>query len=241
MKTTPTLRYFGTIFDAQEDPGGFDKANRNGLSTAHIPRPIVYIGVTDAAWWEANGTRFPPEFPDQANLLMSERILPLPKAIREALIRLYCPEHLKERAIVDPLNKDCLVRVYLGKDEHPKTPGSRPPEFFTLRNFKLHLNQIKDLNLDVNTFATLMVNALVILHWEIKIDGGDVEFVLGSAPTEAQPRPPSSELIENMKANSSTYSLVGGMTFHKRVVHLWMLDLTCAKNSPWMSRKLLLL
>ena len=31
-----------------------------------------------------------------------------------------------------------------------------------------------------------MADALAVLHWHTKIDGMDVEFVLGSSPTEDQ-------------------------------------------------------
>ncbi|KAK0130439.1 hypothetical protein ONS96_000958 [Cadophora gregata f. sp. sojae] len=102
--------------------------------------------------------------------------------------------------------------------------------FFTLRNFKLHLNQMNDLGLDVATFAITMANALAVLHWEVKIDAADVEFVLGSAPTEGHVRaPPYAELMK-MKPDSSTYIIGGGMTFHQRVVHLWLLDFNMCKE-----------
>ncbi|KAH7318991.1 hypothetical protein BKA65DRAFT_556420 [Rhexocercosporidium sp. MPI-PUGE-AT-0058] len=139
---------------------GFETGNSSGLPTVHVPRPILYVSRTDTFWWENNGHRFPNDFQTPSNLLMSERILPLPKFIREALIQLYCPENLRSSQFDEPKNKDCL----------------RPQRFFSLRNFKLHLNQMVDLGLDVATFATTMANALAILHWEVKIDAADVEL-----------------------------------------------------------------
>ncbi|KAH6635154.1 hypothetical protein B0J18DRAFT_39470 [Chaetomium sp. MPI-SDFR-AT-0129] len=53
--------------------------------------------------------------------------------------------------------------------------------FFSLRNFKLHLNHMIELKLDVKTLARRMGIALAVLHWAAKTDARDVEFVLGSS------------------------------------------------------------
>ncbi|PVH77401.1 hypothetical protein DL98DRAFT_550626 [Cadophora sp. DSE1049] len=209
---------------------GFEVGNSAGLPTVHIPRPILYISRNDKTWWDNNAYRFPNDVQLPSNLLMSERILPLPKVIRDALIQLYCPEHLRSAQLVEPKNKDCLVRVYLGKNSEVRQLSQRPPMFFSLRNFKLHLNQMKDLGLDVATFATTMANALAILHWQVKIDAADVEFVLGSAPTESHVRAPSHAELKKMDPDSSTYVIGGGLTFHQRVVHLWLLDFNQCKE-----------
>ncbi|KAK0124107.1 hypothetical protein ONS95_009090 [Cadophora gregata] len=83
---------------------GFEVANSSGLPTVHIPRPILfYISRDDKAWWENNIHRFPTDFQTPSNLLMSERILPLPKVIREALMQLSTAP-----SICDPLNLPIL-------------------------------------------------------------------------------------------------------------------------------------
>lgn len=82
------------------------------------------------------------EFP--TSVLVTERIWPLPKPTREMLIEKFCAPRLRKAAKADPANKDCLVRVYLGSMQ-----GRIIPMFFSLRNFKLHLNQMVQLQLDV--------------------------------------------------------------------------------------------
>lgn len=156
-------------------------------------------------------------------MLISERILPLPKVIRVALIELFCPEGIREKQLHETTNNACLVRIYLGKNNE-RRKSSRPQQFFSLRNFKLHLNQMKQLGLDIDTFACTIANALAIMHWQAKVDAADVEFVLGSAPSTTHQIAPTYDQLKDMAPGSSTYTLGGGLTFHKRVVHLWFLD-----------------
>lgn len=110
--------------------------------------------------------------------LVTERIWPLPKDIRTLLIDKYCAPRIKEAAFSDAANKDCLVRVYLGSLQ-----GKSGGLFFSLRNFKMHLNQMVDLQLDVKAMAGRMGIAMAIIHWAAGTDGRDVEFVLGSSRT----------------------------------------------------------
>jgi len=86
----------------------------------------------------------------------------------------------------------CLVRIHL------RQPGARPQKFFTLRNFKLYLNQMIDLGLDVDMFATIMANALAVMHCEVRIDANDVEFVLEVAPAESHHRGPTYEELKRL-------------------------------------------
>jgi hypothetical protein len=108
--------------------------------------------------------------------LVTERILPLPERVRTLLIDKYCAEHIKEEARADAANKDCLVRVYLGSNE-----GKSHQRFFSLRNFKMHLNHMTELQLDIRIMARKMGMALALLHWAAETDARDVEFVLGSS------------------------------------------------------------
>jgi len=171
---------------------GFDKGRSvENFTPANVPRPYLFIGADNRVWWETNAHRFPNDSQTPANLLLSERIMPMPKLIRDALIALYCPAHLKEAQSTNSFNKACLVRVYLGKKKNPPQHGSRPATFFTLRNFPLHLNQMTDLGLDVENFARSVADALALMHWIIQVDARDVEFVLGSTPIESHFRGPS--------------------------------------------------
>lgn len=111
-------------------------------------------------------------------MLATQRIFPLPEPIRTRLIERYCPERAKEEAARDRANEDCLVRVYLGSGLRRGTSAGR---FFSLRNFKMHLYQMLEIGLDIQTLAERMAAALAIMHWAAKTDARDVEFVLGRA------------------------------------------------------------
>lgn len=113
-------------------------------------------------------------FPTSA--LVTERIPPLPERVRTLIIDKYCAEHVKEEARADVANKDCLVRVYLGSNK-----GKAHQRFFSLRNFKMHLNQMTELQLDTKILARRMGMALALIHWAAETDARGVEFVLGSS------------------------------------------------------------
>lgn len=72
-------------------------------------------------------------------LLASERILPLPRYIREALIDIWCPEEKKEEARRDIRNRDCLMRIYLGQRRAKGTPYEGG---FSLKNFQIDVGKI---------------------------------------------------------------------------------------------------
>ncbi|KAK3945363.1 hypothetical protein QBC46DRAFT_433743, partial [Diplogelasinospora grovesii] len=101
--------------------------------------------------------------------------------VRYALIEKYCPSQGRDSIKTDEANKDCLVRPYMGRLRY----GSGG-QFFSLRNFKLHASQMKDLDLATAEMCRSMAHALALLHWHAKIDGMDIEFVLGSSPVEEQ-------------------------------------------------------
>lgn len=132
-----------------------------------------YEGLRDAAnraFDKHKKTKLP------AAMILSERIQPLPEAVRNALIETFCHPDMKQKVRDAPANKDCLLRVYLG------SVNTRPPSpvAFTLRNFHFHLNQMELLRLDINGLASTMGRTLAVIHWAAKYDGRDIEFVLGS-------------------------------------------------------------
>ncbi|KAM0519971.1 hypothetical protein ACHAPE_003243 [Trichoderma viride] len=114
------------------------------------------------------------------SILVSERIQPLPKPTRDLLIEKYCPPQVKHMALNDVANKDCLVRPYLGSLK------GRQGRFFSLRNFKMHLEQMAELQLDIKELAGKMASAMAVMHWAAKTDVRDIEFVLGSSSLKAQ-------------------------------------------------------
>lgn len=149
-----------------------------------VPKLYSYVPRSSHEWWSSNIHLFPDHDDKEdtavslpAMVLVSERIPSLPKTFRDILIDKYCPAHLQSAARSNPLNEDCLARVYLGKRREPSRPLA--PNF-TLRNFNLHLDQVLHLGLPVSSLTRAMGEALAFIHWEARIDGFDIEFVLGS-------------------------------------------------------------
>ncbi|KAK4195452.1 hypothetical protein QBC40DRAFT_269291 [Triangularia verruculosa] len=143
-----------------------------------IPNAFTYIDQSDSSWWAANQPLLPvdPKFPFPSMALITERIPPIPTTMRNALIERYCPPVLQQKAKALPANKDCLARVYLGRR---RRPGAPLPPNFTLRNFNFCLDQLIECGLPVEAYARTMGRCLAVMHWEARIDGYDVEFVLG--------------------------------------------------------------
>ncbi|MCJ1475007.1 hypothetical protein MMC13_003667 [Lambiella insularis] len=188
-----------------------------------LPKPMDFISKKETDWWSIYLERFPTKYATPANIIVSERILPLSKAIRDALVEQYVPPNLakdKEHIKAPPANRDCLARVYLGKRR--RQDRQRPPPFFSLRNFNLHIDQMEELGLDVTAFTDTMADALAVLHWEAKIDAEDVEFVLGGRPTAIFNEAPSfHELEKNTDWMTGTISMP---KLDKRAVYMWVLD-----------------
>lgn len=79
--------------------------------------------------------------------------------------------------------------------------------FFSLRNYKLHIDQVKSLQLNTDDYTRSMAGALAVLHWHTEVDGMDIEFVLGSSPTDhnAARRALDLRKIESLAPGASTY------------------------------------
>ncbi|KAJ5462150.1 hypothetical protein N7530_010355 [Penicillium desertorum] len=121
----------------------------------------------------------------RGDLVRMERILPLPKVVRRALISQFCvPEHRDsteiEAILNQPGNKHCLARVYLGKAN-----GSIDHDL-PLRNFPLYLTSLERIGIETLHLANAMGKAYATLHWGAATNGDDVEFVLGTSATAAQ-------------------------------------------------------
>ncbi|KAK0370439.1 hypothetical protein CLIM01_12211 [Colletotrichum limetticola] len=116
-----------------------------------------------------------------------------------------------------------LLRPYLGRIKY----GSGG-QFFSLRNFKLHANQIKDLEMKPADLYLGMAHALAVMHWVAKIDGNDVGFVIGSSPVAEQVVRTDYRLVDilALKPMTSTYELLthNPPDFGRRVTSLWMID-----------------
>lgn len=152
------------------------------------PDPKPYTNDEDPFLeWKKDGYEFPDSeksssFTLPADVLFTGRIPPLPAAVRTALIQLYC-DRVKQKVVEsNPVNADCLVRVYLGR-RRARTPDGTTiePVNFGLRNYNLHLDQMLDLGLPVELYATMMAEMLAKMHWAAGTDGYDVEFVFGGS------------------------------------------------------------
>lgn len=200
---------------------------------------MSYVTKTNQQWWDEN-----LPFLSQAHhslslpavVLITERILPLPKVARHALINAYCPAALRPSVAANPTNRDCLARVYLGRR---RTANALPTPNFTLRNFNLCLDQIIDLKLPMKSFAFAIGEALAMIHWVAQADAYDIEFVLGSEGDVTYTRGVSACLNLTAKEqlamtpHTDIESLIR-VNFPRRTTPLWVLDFNLC--STWEER-----
>lgn len=114
--------------------------------------------------------------------MLLQRILPLPKVVRRALINEFITADISQASalLADPKNKHCLARVYLGKENGTLSHES------PLRNFPMYLDNMKQIGIDTIKLASSLGKAYATLHWGAGVNGDDIEFVLG---TTAEQRP----------------------------------------------------
>lgn len=131
---------------------------------------------------------FPPSYRTHTTLVEMERILPLPKVARKAIITQFHPSPTQSTVnsiLNEASNKHCLARTYLGKKK-----GSFGVENFSLRNFPLDLTSLMRLRIDVDFLATAMGTAYGVMHWGAGVNGDDVEFVLGTSAVSPEATAP---------------------------------------------------
>lgn len=224
---------FGSVFKHATDPSPDELWNDCTVHVAvaealgsldlrvQVPVCNYFVLATDSEWWDSHLEKFPTRFQIPSHVLCTERIRPLQLVVRNALTDLYCPPAKISHAKNDDANKDCLVRLYLGK----RWTSEVPSRFFTLRNMILHLDQMEFLELDVHHYAQLMADTLAVIHWKAKFDGRDIEFVLGSAPAAVRHRLDRHDLGDNKGLAQSTWKKGMNITsFTNPMVHLWVLD-----------------
>ena len=176
----------------------------------HVTECRALITRENNYWWDEQLTRFPEGY-SPCNVLVSERIAPFTKAVREKLIDTYCPPSSRELIKSNLADTDCLIRVYLGRRLY-NSDYSRPKKYFSLRNFPLHADQMEGLgDLDMAGYARAMADSLAMMHWLAKVDANDVEFVIAS------PRP--GDVFE------ATFTSV---TLEQHA--LWILDFDCCNS-----------
>ncbi|KAJ6127552.1 hypothetical protein N7523_003164 [Penicillium sp. IBT 18751x] len=151
-----------------------------------VPRPMEFISkIGNDSLWDSLLPKFPIAYCGRGDSVKMERILPLPKVVRRALITRFSNREKPLTAdainniLADPENKHCLARLYLGKANGPMSQGC-----LSLRNFPLYLQSMEDLHMDVREIADAMGRAYAMMHWGALVTGDDVEFVLGTSAVQ---------------------------------------------------------
>ncbi|EEU44701.1 uncharacterized protein NECHADRAFT_49569 [Fusarium vanettenii 77-13-4] len=191
------------------------------VTSVRIPKCYGFVPKDRYEFWESSEALTQAAGPVchiPTHGLWSERIQPLPDITRRLLIEKFCPQRVKSQALLDPANRDCLVRVYLGSQR-----GRSGGMFFSLRNFKMHLNHLVDLNLGVYELASSMATALAVMHWAAQTDARDVEFALGSV-TEPLPSMSAAEIAALPPDTRIGPQSDDPEDFHHRKTVLWLLD-----------------
>ncbi|KAK3642109.1 hypothetical protein LTR56_010980 [Elasticomyces elasticus] len=235
----------------QRERGILEQINREFLGVAaiceidlRIPQLWGYIDKHDF-WWTRHHSWLPSGM--RQDVLQMERIMPLPKSVRELLIDRYCPELVKEAARQALANRECLARVYIGRRRAPRL---RPSKMFNMRNYGLCLDQMEELSIDPMPFVVTMAKATAFMHWRLKSDARDIEFVLGCsrveesgeissakladrnstlsegaiAPKPTQSSAPARTHSASRGAMSALFSDCAVQDFQDPTIALWMLD-----------------
>ncbi|KAK0656459.1 hypothetical protein B0T16DRAFT_441396 [Cercophora newfieldiana] len=142
-----------------------------------VPRLMRYYIKEEAkaaAWKER-----PPKDDDSPTAVLEmERIYTLVGlAIQSLAMEFHGPENVV-KIMANDSNKHCLVRPYLGRTR----PSAGPflPDRAPMRNFRLYLDDMKKMGIDVEHIAREMGRAFAVMQWGAGVDGDDVEFVLGA-------------------------------------------------------------
>lgn len=184
-----------------------------------VPRvPGIYGWVSDEekeTWWKDNLHRFPKSENKIGSVFIVQRILPLPKVSRKAIIEQYFPVEHQQQAIMDQENKACLVRPYLGQRRGQRELENPP---ISLLNYPLYLDQMEQIGLDIAQYSKEMAIGLAIIHWKAFLDGMDMEFVIGSAALTLE----VTSVIKSF--NYIKPFSIPSASFRRRQTHLWMLD-----------------
>ncbi|KAL2426080.1 hypothetical protein ABEF95_010644 [Exophiala dermatitidis] len=181
-----------------------------------VPMARYFNGPKADAFWRSHMTRFPRPDRKRAATFHLDHILPVPTRTREALVRrFFVDDEQTQRYVLNyPDNRDCLVRVYFGKNNPSNHLYDRTD---TLRNFPLYLDQAKEIGIDIDALAEEMAMGLAVLHWKAGIDAQDTEFVIGSSTTKA-----FGTVFSDHTSQEPPVSTMDDLT--QREVQLWMLD-----------------
>lgn len=86
------------------------------------------------------------------------------------------PRSLRDAALKDPENKDCLIRPYLGQ-EWGELDEDTKEQLTSLRNFPLYADVYETSTHRPSSYCQDMVLGLAAAHWSAQTNMNDVEFV----------------------------------------------------------------
>lgn len=155
-----------------------------------IPSHFRLVEANDSAFWNAKLPRLPKDRQDGRKMepcraLITQRIPPFSLPVRELLISRFCPSHVQ--SLIDPFgpDRDCIIRLGLGRRRKPTEHSTF--KAFSLRNYKMWVEQMEELGLQVERYAQLLAETLAAMYWVAHVDAADVEFVLAPpAPDTTQ-------------------------------------------------------
>ncbi|KAH3980713.1 hypothetical protein HBH96_079210 [Parastagonospora nodorum] len=171
-----------------------------------IPKSMEIIEAEDE-WWTSHLKQFPSDR-TACRAYFQERIPSVPVPIRDMLIDRYCPKAIQAATRASRENEDCLIRIYNGK----RRRQGRPPTFFNLRNYGLHIDQMHELGLDPNAIVKVLAEALAHCYWRAHVDANDIEFVFAPASS---------------KHSSTPTFMIAGL---EQELVIWMLDYDCVRD-----------
>ncbi|KAH9872975.1 hypothetical protein J1614_005370 [Plenodomus biglobosus] len=199
----------------------------SGLSdNIRIPHPETWVQPTTTEFWDQKKALFPPTTVVPSFGLLSKRIFPVPYPVKEALVDALCPKAIKEEKnhfLSQTENKDCLIRLYLGRRHDTR---NSEPRNVGLRNFPLHVDEMERLGLNTTFYAKVMAQSLAIMHWRAGVDANDVEFVLGGSPQIV--KLPTFEQIKSR--DPTTINEYCAYDFTRRSISMWLLDFDQCKT-----------
>lgn len=205
----------------------FGKTFSGFRGNINLPTLGNWIGFRNEIFWNEHRSHFPEASILPTTGFLSERIFPVPLPVRAAIVDALAPKDVKrskESFLAQQENKDCLIRIYLGRRQN--RPASNT---FRLRNFDMTVNEMEVLRLDTVLYAETLAQTLAIIHWQAKLDANDVEFVFGSAPAQRR-RPAAAELRRTTRSDMER--LASEVDFRHRLIGIWLLDFDQCKMFP---------
>ncbi|KAB5576287.1 hypothetical protein GE09DRAFT_620161 [Coniochaeta sp. 2T2.1] len=112
----------------------------------NFPDAYALLEPSHPAWCERGVLGRLPEGSQPCRALVNERVPSMPLSVRNLLIDRYCPARLQDEIRHSEKNKDCIIRLYLGRRRlarRVESHGGRPPPLlraFSLRNLPLHVD-----------------------------------------------------------------------------------------------------